>query len=154
MSARKPPNRLIALDWDTRNLRVVLARVGKKGVKIERLLSARIPPEVDPSDPEQMGAHIRSVLHHERVSTKFAIVDIPRDQVVLNTLHLPAAARDELPGMVQIQIAKELSFPVSEAVVDFTLGPAHEDGTTVDVLVAAVRTEVVQQYEATFAAAG
>ena len=154
MSARKPPNRLVALDWDARNLRVVLARVNKKGVKVERLLSARIPPEVDPSEPEQMGGHIRSVLQHERISTKSALVDIPRDQAVLNTLHLPAAARDELPGMVQIQIAKELSFPVSDAVVDFTLGPRQENGTTVDVLVAAVRKEVVQQYEATLAAAG
>jgi len=154
VSGRRPPKRVVVVDWDTRNLRVVHARVQPRALKIERVLAARIPPEVDPADPQQMGTHLQRVLQQEGITTRYAIADVPRDQVVLNTLHLPVVAPEELPGMVQIQIAKELSFPVSEAVVDFTLGPRAADGNTTDVLVAAVRTEVVRQWEATFEAAG
>ena len=58
-----------------------------------------------------------------------------------------------MPGMVQIQIAKELPFSVADAVIDFAAPPAPAGATTADVLVAAVRREVLEQYEATVTAA-
>jgi type IV pilus assembly protein PilM len=93
------------------------------------------------------------VLDQEQIATRHAVVDIPRDQAILKTLTLPRLAPEELPGMVEIQIAKELPFAAGEAVIDFTVGPMVE-GATAEVLVAAVRREVVQQYEETFKVAG
>ncbi len=159
MLGKARPNEFLALDWDARTLRVIQAGVSKRGVSIEKILSAPIPHDVDANNPEQMGAHIRSVLDQERIRTKHAAVDITRDQVVLNTLRLPSSAPDELPGMVQIQVAKQLPFPVAEAAVDFALPSASRETSTadalvVDVLVAAVRTELLEQYTATASAAG
>ena len=141
MSGNVRAKKIVAIDWDTRTLRLVHAFIGKRGPKIDRVLSVAIPKEVDLSNPQQMGLHIRRALEQEGISTKHAIVDIPRDQAILNTLTLPTGAPEDLPGMVEIQIAKELPFSVAGA-------------TTADVLVAAVRREVLEQYEATVAAAG
>jgi len=152
VAGRPSQKRIVAVDWDTRTLRIVHALLGKRGVKIDRLLSAAIPPDVDLANPEQLGRHIRRVLDQEGIHTKHATVDIPRDQTILKMLALPALSPDHLAGMVAIQIAKELPFPASEAVIDFAVPPASS--TTSEVLVAAVRHEVVQQYEATFATAG
>jgi len=146
--------KILSIDWDTRSLRVVHAYLGKRGVKIDRLLSIAIPSKLDPANPEQMGQYIRRTLDQEGIPTKHAIVDIPRDQAILNTLTLPIAQADELPGMVEIQIAKELPFPALEAVIDFAVGPAADDAPTGEVLVGAIRRELLEQYEATFAAAG
>ena len=154
MPARTRPKKIVAIDWDAQTLRVVYAATGKRGVKIDRIFSARIPASVDSHDPQQMGDHIRRTLDHEGITTRHAIVDIPRDQAVLNTLTLPTGQPEELPGMVAIQIAKELPFPVAEAVIDFVVGAATPDSATGDVMVAAVRCEVLKRYEATFAAAG
>lgn len=154
MSGRSRPKRLLAVDWDAHTLRVVHAHLGKRGVSIDRLLSVAIPAKLDITDPKQMGLHIRRTLAQEGINTKNAIVDIPRDQVILNTLSLPTTQPDELPGMVEIQIAKELPFPVTDAVIDFAIGTPAEDEITGDVLVAAVRQEQLERYEATFAAAG
>jgi len=154
VTVRPSPKRIVAVDWDTRTLRIVHALLGKRGVKIDRLLSAPIPPELDLANPEQLGRHIRRVLDQEGIHTKYATVDIPRDQAILKTLKLPALPADELAGMVGIQIAKELPFPASEAVIDFAVPPFAASATTSEVLVAAVRREVVQQYEATFEMAG
>jgi type IV pilus assembly protein PilM len=147
---------VVSVDWDTRSLRVTHALLGKRGVKIDRLLSVAMPPEVDPTDAEQLGRHIRRTLDQEGISTRQAVVDIPRDQAILKTLQLPTTQPDELPGMVEIQIAKELPFPVSEAVIDFAIGPrlAQEDTPRGEVLVAAIRRELLEQYSATFHAAG
>ncbi len=145
---------ILAFDWDARTLRVVHAFTGKRGVTVDRLLSVAIPPDVDTADPQQMGMHIRRILDQEGIRTKHAVVDIPRDQVILNTLTLPCRLPEELPDMVEMQIAKELAFPVGEAAIDFTVGSTDEEGVTAEVLVAAIRREVLQQYVATFDKAG
>lgn len=145
--------KILAIDWDVRTLRIVHALLRKRTVKIDRLLSVAIPESVEPSNPEQMGRFIRQALDQEGIGTRLACVDIPRDQAILNTLMLPVAAQEDLPGMVRIQIAKELPFSVGDAVIDFAVGAAERDATTAEVLVAAVRREVLEQYEATFRAA-
>ena len=154
MPVRPRPKRLVAIDWDPRTLRIVHAQLAKRGLKIERLLSVAIPGEVEPDNPRQMGAHIRRTLDQEGISVKHAIVDVPRDQAILKTLKLPTAQRDGLPGMVEIQIAKELPFPAGDAVIDFTVEHDDPKAPTGDVLVAAIRRELLEQYQATFEAAG
>ena len=153
MGVRVRHGKIVALDWDARTLRLVHATVSKRGVKIERLLAAAIPQELEHPDPAQMGAHIRRVLDAERIATLHAVVDIPRDQAILKTLQLPSTRVEELPGMVEIQIARDLPFPASEAVIDFVLSaPPGEESS--DVLVAAVRREVLHHYEAVLQHAG
>ena len=154
MSGRNPPRKIVAFDWDAHVLRLVHAHVTKRGVKIDRLLAVPHPADLEHTQSEAMGRHLRRVLDQEGISTRHAIVDIPRDQAILKTMPLPRAKPEELAGIVAIQIAKELPFPASEAVIDFTLGETSEDGGTIDVLVAAARREVREQYEAVFAAAG
>lgn len=154
MPGRARPKRVVAIDWDDRTLRVVHALLGKRGVKIDRMLAVAIPSNVDLASPEQTGLHIRRTLAQEGIATKHAIVDIPRDQAILKTLVLPTGQPEELPGMVEIQIAKELPFPATEAVIDFAVVPAEKDAVKGEVLVAAIRRELLEQYEATFAVAG
>ena len=103
MSGNVRAKKIVAIDWDTRTLRLVHAFIGKRGPKIDRVLSVAIPKEVDLSNPQQMGLHIRRALEQEGISTKHAIVDIPRDQAILNTLTLPTGAPGDLPGMVEIE---------------------------------------------------
>lgn len=128
--------------------------MNKRGITIDRLLSIAIPSSVDVADPEQMGQHIRRALDQEGITTKHAIVDIPRDMVILKTLQLPHAKPEDLPGMVEIQIAKELPFPVNQAVVDYTVDANAQEGLTSDVIVAAVQHEQLEQFILTFQHAG
>lgn len=152
MPTKRPPSKLIAVDWDAHNVRIVHAFISKRGIKIDRLLAAAIPADVDPADPARMGKHLRRVLDQERITTRHATVDIPRDQAILKTLHLPAIRPEELAGVVEIQIAKELPFPAGEGVIDFVPGATAAD--TMDVSVAVARREIVQQCEAVFREAG
>ncbi|MBI3834277.1 MAG: pilus assembly protein PilM [Planctomycetes bacterium] len=154
MSTNARHRKILALDWDIRTLRIVHAQIGKRGVKIDRILSVAIGPDVDVNDPTQLGGHIRRTLEQEGISTKHTIVDVPRDQAILKLLSLPAARTEDLPGIVQIQIAKELPFAAGEAVIDFAVSGGKVEASNQDVLVAAIRREVLQQYEATIEAAG
>lgn len=155
MPDRPRPRKLLAIDWDAQRLRIVDATLGRRrGVKVERIVSVGIPADVDGNDPQQLGEVIRRALDQEGISTRHAVVDIPRNQATLNTLKLPVTAPEGLPGIVEIQIAKELPFPLAEAMVDFVVAPHEPGDATAEVLVAAVRRELLTKYEATFTAAG
>ncbi len=154
MSVNARSKKILAIDWDVRTLRIVHAQLGKRGATVEQVLAVPLGKDVDPGDPEQMGRHIRRALDQEGIRTRHAMVDVPRDQAILNTLNLPVAVPEGLPGMVEIQVAKELPFPISDAVIDYAVGEPVDGSPTAEVLVAAIRREVLAQYEATLVTAG
>lgn len=146
---------LVSIDWDIRTLRVVYFAVRSKGgVRIKKVCSVAIPTEVNVGDPSSFGKLLRDVLDREGIGAKRMVVDVPRDQAILNTLTLPAVSEDDLPAMVEYQIAKELPFPLSDAVTDFTVPDVPDGSGTQEVLVAAVRHEVLDHYKQTAEVAG
>ena len=140
--------RILAVDWDQRELRVVHARIRKDKVRVQDVFAVSIPDEVSVSDAEAMGRLLRRALNQEQISCRRVIVDIPRDQAVLSTLSLPSVSVSDLAGMVKLQVGKSLSFAVSEAVIDFALPHEERDESEEprDVLAAAVQSEVVDFY--------
>ncbi len=142
----------LTIDWDARTLRIVHAFIGRV-TKIDQVLSVPFPSDLQRDDAEAMGGFIKQVLSKANIGTKRALVDIPRDQANFYTLKLPNAPIGELAGMVAFQIPKELPYAVDQAVVDFAVPRTPEDGLN-DVLVAAVRNEVLDQYVRIFEYAG
>lgn len=138
--------RILSLDWDPRELRIVHAHIRKGKVQVDDVLAVAIPRDVNLGDAEQMGQLLRDALRQEGITTRRVILDIPRDQTVLKTLTLPRVSLSDLAGMIELQIGKGLPFATSEAVIDFAVPP--DDGGTdqIEVLVGAVRTEVVDYY--------
>lgn len=145
---------VVSLDWDGRRLRMAHWRVKRGMARVLRVVGAPIPSDVAIDRPDQMGGFIKRVLAHEGIKSRGAVIDVPRGQVVLNTLSLPAVNVGDLAGMVQLQVAKELPFSLSEAVVDFAVrGDGTADGHS-DVLVAAIRRDVLKFYQQVCSAAG
>jgi len=94
-----------------------------------------------------------------RLGVKAVVMSVPRALAVLKPLQFPpGTAWEDLAGMVQYQVEKELPFPLAEAVVDFTVAD-HYDAEAdarphVNVLVSAVRLPVVEHYKQIALAAG
>ena len=145
---------VVSLDWDSRFLRVVQWRISGHNARALKSVAAELPESVSVKDADSLGSFVRQVLSSARIRTTSVIVDIPRDQAVLNTMSLPAADIDDLAGMVQLQIAKELPFPLDDAVVDFAVAQQDSAANSADVLVAAVRFEVLGFYKAVCEQAG
>lgn len=147
--------RFISIDWDARSLRVVGAKIAGRGrIKLGKIISVPLPADAASAGGRAMGLLIRRLLTQERINVKNVIIDVPRDQAILNTLVLPTAGTNELANMVQFQIAKELPFPVEEAVVDFAVNASEDQAESRNVLVAAVRHEVLDYYREVCDAAG
>lgn len=155
MVALRGDRHILSVDWDQRELRIVQAALHREAVRVEDVLAVSIPQDVSLANAAEVGALLRRVLDEERIGGRRVIANIPRDQAVLQTLSLPAAAVSDLAGMVEVQIAKSLPFPVSEAVVDFAVPPDDQEAEGPrDVLVGAVRNEVLDYYRQVCESAG
>ncbi|HUN82390.1 MAG TPA: pilus assembly protein PilM [Phycisphaerae bacterium] len=146
--------RLLALDWDKKSLRMVLVRPRADGVDLLRAVRVAIPADVKIDDPAEFGAFVREAISRTHAGAKRAVLAIPRDHVVLHNLTLPPSTPEEIPALVQFQVAKELPFSPEQAAVDFVVNGEFDPKAQSSVLVSAVRIEVLNQYKAIADAAG
>jgi Tfp pilus assembly PilM family ATPase len=164
---------ITALDIDGPMLRLVQADVRSDVPVITRV--AAVPLNIsaeDRSDAESLGGAVRVALESARVKPGFVVMGVPRAQVILRTLSLPASDDlSELAAMVHLQIGKDLPFRKDDAVIDFRVrpqsqvapppAPAPDEAAPepaavpkLEALVAVAQREVVQFHRAVAAAAG
>lgn len=133
--------RLLSIDWDAKNLRLALVRPHADRVELLKAVSVPIPPDVRLDDAESLGAFLREAMRQAKVSARCALMSVPREQVVINTMTLPPTPSEELSAIVQFQIVKELPFAADQAVVDFAVSGDFDVKEPCTLLVAAVRNE-------------
>ncbi len=166
-----------ALDVDGATLRVVQATAHGNRINVTRIVAQRLEfaADADRSDPTTLGTAIARALDHLGVKPGSVVMGVPRAQVVLRTLTLPVLEDvRELASMVHFQVGKDLPFRMDEAVIDFKVRrkitptvPRSEAGAKTDasvvepvppprleVLVAAVKRDVVEFYQQTADIAG
>ena len=144
----------IAIDLDGSTLRAVQTAPRGDGFFVSRIIAEPLglPADSDRNNPVVIGRAIASTLDRAEIRSAPVVMGIPRPMVVLRTLSLPAVEDErELASMVHFQIAKDLPFRFDEAVIDFTLRRrlpgSGEEPDKVEVLVAAVKREVVEFYQ-------
>ncbi|RMF76138.1 MAG: hypothetical protein D6744_12585, partial [Planctomycetota bacterium] len=150
LQARK----VLCLDWDKRSLRLVVARLSGGRAVLEDAHAHRLPPEIDASDPEKLGAFIAHMLERHRIRQKRVVVDVPRDQAVINRLRLPPTPPEEVAAAVRFQAQRELPFPIEEAEVDYAVMATDDGGAVTEVLMVGVRRSTLDAIVATCTAAG
>lgn len=156
---------ITAIDLDGDTLRVVHATGQGSNARVARLESAPIEVPADKKDdPAIVGAALKRALEAIKSKPKEIVLALPRGQVVLRPLQVPMVADvRELASIVNFQIAKDLPFRVEDAIVDFKVLralelPAAADSTEpqkrLDVLVGAVKSDIVQFYREVARVAG
>ncbi len=154
--------RFVAVDFDSRQLRLVQAERSGGKTRILKLASVPMPDGLDPSDAQKLGAFLKRTLKQLKLGSAPVVMHLPRGQAVLKPMSLPPGTqRDEMAGMVRYQVENDLPFAGEEAVIDFTVTSSHydaEDATAEtageNVLVAAARLPAVDHYRQIAEAAG
>ncbi len=162
------------LDLDGATLRVAQA-TNRTHLKLVATASLDLPPDADRTDPLLVGASVSRALGRLGLKPASVVMGLGRPRVVLRNLRLPVVEKlSELASLVHFQVAKDLPFPAEEAVIDFKVGrrivlpperveaPAKPDAepetgipaTRLEVLVAAVKSDVVEFYQRLAGAAG
>ncbi len=160
-------------------LRVVQTalRPGRAVISRVEVQTLDLPAQTGEPDPVVLGRAIARALERLRLKLGPVVMGIPRASVVLRTVTVPVTDDlRQLASLVHFQVGRDLPFPAEEAVIDFKVrrrlaaAPAPGPGPGVEtvearppvpeavpqleVQVGAVRTDVVEFYQATAAAAG
>lgn len=144
----------LSLDWDRRSLRLVLARASGTRLELADAHAKRIPAGVDCEDPAQFGAFISETLKQYGVRQSKVVIAVPRDKAVINRLRLAPTPATELAAAVRFQALRELPFPLDDAQIDYVIMERDANKNVSEVLLAAVRNEVLEKLRETCKAAG
>jgi Tfp pilus assembly PilM family ATPase len=153
----------VAVDFDSRQLRVVLAEKAAGRTRVLKLAAVAMPEGIDvEAGNGKLADLLGRTLKDLGAAGAGVLMHLSRSQAVLKPITLPPGTPvEQMPAMVAFQAEKELPFHPEEAVVDFCIEEHHYDAAAgpeapagVDVLVGATRLPVVSRYRELATGAG
>jgi len=120
---------LLAIDWDSHELRAVMGRGGSGGITLTDMTILPLPGE----EPAQVSAVLTGWLNQinpSRSKTRL-LVAIGRGKAELRQLNLPPVPPEELPALVRFQALQSLSISSDSAAVDYLPIESSDQSTSV-----------------------
>src|SRR5579885_1677901 len=100
--------RLLALEWDNREVRVAVGTPRGSDALIEDAFIIPLPARAEGTDGEQKTAGlIAAALSERRVGRATGLAAVGRAGIELKELTLPPAPDEELPDLVRFQALRE-----------------------------------------------
>lgn len=144
---RKTP--LVGIDISSTSVKLLeLSKTGS-GYRVEHYAVEPLPPnaisEKAISDVEAVGETIKKALKRSGTKTKACALAVASSAVITKVITMPASLKDsDMEGQVQLEADQYIPYALEEVNLDFdVLGPTEGNTETVDVLLAASRSENV-----------
>jgi len=159
---KNPP--LVGLDISTTAVKLLeLSQTSGKNGSLYRVESYGVEPlppnavvEKNIADVEAVGETIIKVMHKSQSKAKLASVAVSGSAVITKVISMPASITDsEMEAQIQLEADQYIPYPLEEVNIDFQLlGPSAKNPDLVDVLLAASRSENVEDRVAALDLAG
>jgi Tfp pilus assembly PilM family ATPase len=141
--------RLLALEWDNREVRVAVATPRAGGAVIDEAFVIALPVRAETADAVQAtGELIAAALAERRIGRVEALAAVGRAGIELKQLSLPPAPDDELADLVRFQSLREFHSIGDDWPLDYIPMAGPPDAPR-KVLAAAVSPELVDQIRQT-----
>lgn len=140
---------LLGLDISSTSVKLLELSRSNGRYRIESYAVEPIAPgavtEKTIADPEGVGAAIRQAVRRSRTRAKFAAVAVAGSAVITKIITLPASlSDDDMATQIELEADQYIPYPLEEVNLDFeVIGPSEKDSASVDVLLAASRSENV-----------
>ncbi len=151
---------ILGIDISSTSIKLLEISRGGSGFKVESYAVEPLPVEAVAEkviqDVEAVGEAIQRAVQKSRTRAKQAALAVPGSAVITKIIPMPASLSEEdLEGQIQIEADQYIPYPLEEINLDFeVLGPSEDSRDTVDVLLAASKSENVEMRSAAAAFAG
>jgi Tfp pilus assembly PilM family ATPase len=135
--------RLISIDWDSAEVRIVVGRTKGKELVVEQASTVALARSGTGSDEGEMGPQLASAVSQLQLGRGDVLVSVGRANIELRRMQLPPAPDEELPDLVRFQAMRQFTTIGDDWPLDFvplTTGPQG-----VEVLAAAIAPATVEQ---------
>ena len=151
---------ILGIDISSTSVKLLeLSRTGS-GFRVESHAVEPLPSEAVAEkviqDVEAVGEAIRNAVKKAGTRVKDAAIAVPGSAVITKVITMPAALGEEdMEAQIQIEAEQYIPYPLEEINLDFeVLGPSEDNMETVDVLLAASKSENVEMRSSAVALAG
>ncbi len=149
----------VALDIGSSSIKLIQMAMGKQGWQIEKIGMKKLPLEaiVDGSIIDSMTVinTVKDLLKEQNIKTKQAVSALTGHYVIIKKVTFPAATEDELSESIQWEAEQYIPFPVAEVNLDFQILGADTEGRgQMDVMLVAVKKDVISDYTSVLREAG
>jgi len=140
---------LIGLDISSTSVKLLELSLHGKGYRVDAFAAEPLPPnsvvEKNIADVEAVGEAIRRVAKRSGSRTKNVSVAVAGSSVITKVITMPASlSEDELESQIELEADQYIPYSLEEVNLDFEiLGASDDNPDTVDVLLAASRSENV-----------
>jgi Tfp pilus assembly PilM family ATPase len=112
-------SRILAIDWDRREIRALVLQSGATGTSVAGAWAAPLPSGGDSPSVGRAGSQLAAMLAREPLGKVTTIIGVGRDHVQMKLLALPPAPPEELPELVRFQAEREFTALGDESALDF-----------------------------------
>lgn len=140
---------LVGLDISSTSVKLLELSRSNGRYRVESYAVEPIAPgavvEKTVADAESVGAAIRQAVRRSRTRAKSAAVAVAGSAVITKIITLPAnLSDDDMATQIELEADQYIPYPLEEVNLDFeVIGPSEKDPDSVDVLLAASRSENV-----------
>ena len=139
--------RLIALEWDAKEVRLAVGRTRGTSLVVEQALAVALPPKEagkEPGGEAEVGSALASAVARLGLGRAEALVAVGRASIELRFLSTPPVPPEELPDVVRFQALRQFTTLGEDWPLDFVPLSPNADGG-MNVLAAAISPELVEQ---------
>lgn len=148
-SFRQKQQPLVGIDITSTSVKVLELKRTAGSYKVESYAVEPLPTnavvEKNISDVDAVGNSIRRAMKRANSKTDFCAIAVPASAAISKLITMPSGLNDEdLESQVQLEADQYIPYALDEVELDFeVLGPTEGNPDTVDVLLAASRSENV-----------
>ena len=152
---------MLGLDIGSSSIKLVEMSSGSKGMELLKLGVAPLPPDAivqgDFLNVSAIVDGIREAVSMSGTSLKDVATSVSGHSVIVKRINLPKMTREELEESLAWEAEQYIPFDVSEVNLDFQIlgyGDGSETEDTMDILLVAVKKELISNYTAAIVEAG
>ena len=136
--------RYFALEWDSSELRAVVARTKGNELALEQTWSIALTPRAGQAVGTLLVEKITELVREAKAGKTETLLAVGRANLELRILTVPSAPEEETPELVRFQAMRQFSSLGEDWAVDYVpLNERQEEGQTV--LAAALSPDLIQQ---------
>lgn len=138
------------LDISDESIKFISLLSGKHGIKVSKYGERKVPPGVLESgkirDPKKMEDILLSLRKEEGI--KSVRISLPEDQIYLFRLRIEKDGLESIRESIELSLEEHIPVPAEETTFDYRL--IDEDSKSIQVQVAAIPTNVIENYLTVF----
>lgn len=150
----------LGLDIGSSSVKMVLLKESKRGYELQHFGIAPLPPEaiVDGAlmNSTAIVQAIQELVAAQKIKHREVALGVAGHSVIIKKIQLPTMTQDELDEAIQWEAEQYIPFDINDVNVDAQIltMPGAEVGGTMDVLLVAVKKDMVNDYTSVAAEAG